>query len=406
MEPQHKRGHRDEGADGEDHRPAHGGVVAEAEDHPVVDERQRRQGLGERGAQQRGDRGAAHRGVGGEHLRCAEREHGGHRGQPAAGRYPQDECAPRRHLGRRVVVDAKGRADVDLRGHREGVGGQRQQSPQPVGDLPPGERNRAEPRGDRGSGQRYHAERDRPHREPVPVAQHGGDVPPVRPYRRARRAARCHAVRRRGEHLRCDRAPGRADEPGVQPEDQPRLKRAVHDVGADRYAQRRPGVLQAGLQAVARIGQVKEGQPERGDPDVAGCRGRNAAPGPEHGDQDRGDGGDDAGGHHAPDGGDRVGGADGASRRKGLTPRGAARYLGGGGGGQEDGEPGDDRQRGGGDRERVERRATEMADDRGVDQVVQWLRCDRAEGRDGQPGDPPVKIASALVHAARIYVAA
>jgi aryl-alcohol dehydrogenase-like predicted oxidoreductase len=51
VEAQHQRRHRDERADGEDHGAAHGGVVAKAEDHPVVYVSQGRQGLGERGAQ-------------------------------------------------------------------------------------------------------------------------------------------------------------------------------------------------------------------------------------------------------------------------------------------------------------------------------------------------------------------
>ena len=49
--------------------------------------------------------------------------------------------------------------------------------------------------------------------------------------------------------------------------------------------------------------------------------------------------------------------------------------------------------------ERVERTAAEMADDRGVGEVVQRLRGDRAESRDRQPRDPPVEIASVLAHA-------
>jgi hypothetical protein len=142
VEAEHQQRQRREGEDRDDHRPAHRGVVAESEDDPVVDERERGQRLRQRGAQQRDDRIVADGRVGGERGRRDERQRGGQSSQRDARGQPEHEGAARRQSGRLPVAGAERGADVDLGRDRERVQRERQQVPDPVRDLLPGQRDR------------------------------------------------------------------------------------------------------------------------------------------------------------------------------------------------------------------------------------------------------------------------
>src|ERR1700722_681443 len=75
-----------------------------------------------------------------------------------------------------LVAGAERGADVDLGGDGERVEGEREQVPDPVGDLLARQRYRPEPGGDGGDGERHDPERDRPDRQPVAVAEQRADV--------------------------------------------------------------------------------------------------------------------------------------------------------------------------------------------------------------------------------------
>ena len=193
----------------------------------------------------------------------------------------QPEAAPPDPVRAVRVAGAERRADVDLGGHRQRVEQQRQQVPDPHRDLLAAECDRTEPGRDRGRGQRDDAERDRPHRQLVPVPEQGGDLGAAGPAGPHGRAPGGGAVPRGRRGLGDDRAPGRAEQAQVQAVDQQDLERDVQHVGADRDAQRRARVGQPDQVAVPGEGQVQERNPHGGRPQVADRAGQHVLAGAE-----------------------------------------------------------------------------------------------------------------------------
>ncbi len=395
MEGEHQCRHRDVGRDGEDHRAAHGHVVRDAEDEAVQHEGQRGHRLGQRRHQQGRRGGVPDTGVGGEQGGHPEGQAGRDHAEPDPGDQAQPQAALPDPVRLVRVAGAERRADVDLGGHRQRVEQQRQQVPDPHRDLLAAERDRAEPGRDRGGGQRDHAERDRPHRQPVPVPEQGGDLGAAGPPGPHGRPPRGGAVPGGRRGLGDDSAPGGAEQAQVQAVHQQDLERDVQHVGADRDPQRRPRVGQPDQVAVPGVGQVQERNPHGGRPQVADRAGQHVLAGAE---QFR-----DPGRRHRHDDGDRdpagrghqVGRAGRAARPVGGTVsgpgRGQAGHRRGRRGGQEDGHPGGHGQRGGRDGQRAERGPPQVPDDRGVGQGVGGLGHDRPERGQRERRDAPVQ---------------
>ncbi len=187
---------------------------------------------------------------------------------------------------RRAATSAAGRspaaerpAHVHLRGHRERVGQQREQAPQPVGDLLPGQRHRAEPGGDRRGGERH----QRRARWSAPTA---GARPAAR--RRCRRA-RAGAAGRASAVTPGRRPPRRAPAPRPCPTPSRSARRAGRTrttPPAATFTTLAPTAIRSDVLVFSRpvmwplpgVRQVQERQAQRGDPDVAGGGGRGAAP--------------------------------------------------------------------------------------------------------------------------------
>ena len=168
------------------------------------------------------------------------------------------------------VAAAERRADVDLRGHRERVGGQREHAPtagrrpaaRPAGPRRAARRPpspRAARRRARSSAPTAGARRAARRRCPAGRAGPAGTASGATRLAYAAAASTCAATVPHAE-------PGR---PACSPNTSQASSATFTTLAPTAMQQRRPGVLQADELAVARVGQVQEGQPERRDPDVA-----------------------------------------------------------------------------------------------------------------------------------------
>jgi hypothetical protein len=175
VEAQHQHRRRDVGHHGENHRAAHRHVIGQAEDEAVEDERERGQRLGDGGHEQGHEGGVPHAWVRGEQDRDGERQGRGDHTQAGPGDQAQPDGAPPDPVRAVPIAGAEAGADVHLGGHGQRVERQREQEPDAHGDLLAAERDGPEPGRDRGRREGHHTERDRAYRQPVTVAQQGGD---------------------------------------------------------------------------------------------------------------------------------------------------------------------------------------------------------------------------------------
>jgi hypothetical protein len=391
VEAQHQHRHREVGHDGDNHRAAHRHVVGQAEDEAVEDERERGQRLGDGGHEQGHQGGVPHARIRGEQDRDGERQGRGDDAEGGPGDQAQPDGPPPDPVRAAGIAGAEAGAHVHLGGHGQRVEGQREQEPDAHGDLLAAERGGPEPGRDRGSGEGHHAERDRTHRQPVTVAQQGGDLGAARPAGADLGPAPGRTGEQRGgSHLGGHGPPRRAEQAEVQAVDQEQFESDVQYVGGDRDPQRGPGVGEPDQVAVPGVGEVQEGHARGGNAQVRHRAGQDDLVRAEQvreprrrDEQDDRDGG--PGGR-----GDQVGGSGGTARLLGGPGRGQAGHRRGRRRGQEDRQPGGQVQRGGRDGQRVEGSPAQMADDRRVGQAVRGLGRDRPEGGQGEGRDAAV----------------